>query len=191
VISLSSDSGLLGLNPATGKVEWSVPTIFTLRCVASPIMLGNGYILGQSGQGQAQSEISVIKGIPDGKPEKAYDIARVGGYVPTPVAQGPLLFLWKENGLVTCIKSATNDQVWSERVEGPYYSSPILVTVPQGTPRLYNVTRAGDLVVVEAGEKFRLIQKFPLGEKNSFATPAVSGGRMYVRTYKQLVAIGK
>src|SRR6185369_10606963 len=150
------------------------PDLFKLRVVASPIVLGNGFILAQSGQGLDKSEISVIKGAAGAKPEKAYDIVRVGGYVPTPVEQGGLLFLWKENGFVTCVKADTNDQVWSERVQGPYYASPIIVNGPSGTPRIYNVTRAGELVSIEAADKFRLIQRFPLGEKNSYATPAIS-----------------
>jgi outer membrane protein assembly factor BamB len=190
LISLSSDNGLLGLDPKTGKKLWSIPDLFKLRCVASPVELGNGYILCQSGQGTALSEISVIKGIAAQKPEKAYDIVRIGGYVPTPVASGPYLYLWKENGFVTCLKADNNDQVWSERVEGPYYASPVLVTTPSGD-RLYNITRGGDLVSIAAGDKFRLLQKFPLKEKNSFATPSVSGGRLYVRTFSHLICLGK
>ena len=57
--------------------------------------------------------------------------------------------------------------------------------------RLYNVTRGGDLVVIEAGDKFKLVQKFPLGEKNSYASPAIAGGRLYVRTFTQLIALGQ
>ncbi len=191
LVSLSTQNGLMGLDPATGKQLWALSDLFKLRCVASPVLMGNGYILGQSGQGQAASEISVVKGIGSGKPEKAYAIVRTGGYVPTPVATGKLLFLWKENGLVTCLNADSNEQVWSERVDGPYYASPILVNAPGSPARIYNVTRAGELVSVEAGEKFRLIQRFPLGEKNSYATPAVSGGKLFVRTYTQLVCIGK
>lgn len=191
LVSLSSENGLMGLDPATGKQLWSLPELFKLRCVASPVVLGNGYILGQSGQGQAASEISVVKGVGTGKPEKAYEVVRTGGYVPTPVASGQLVFLWKENGLVTCLKAENNEQLWSERVEGPYYASPILVNSAGSPARIYNVTRSGDLVSVEAGEKYRLIQRFPLGEKNSYATPAVSGGRLFVRTYTQLICIGK
>ncbi len=189
LVSLSSDNGLLGLDPATGKQLWALPDLFKLRCVASPIILDGGLILGQSGQGQAASEISVIKGADTTMPEKAYEIVRTGGYVPTPIAVGDLLFLWKENGLITCIRAATNEQLWSERAEGPYYSSPICIGGKSG--RLYNITRSGELVVVAADEHFKLIQRFPLGEKNSYATPAVSGGKLYIRTYTQLISIGK
>ena len=188
VVSLSTDNGLLGFHPTTGQQLWGMPDIFKLRCVASPVLTDKGLIVVQCGQGQAASEIQVIKGVAEKKPEKAYEIVRIGGYVPTPIAVGDLLFLWKENGTVTCLRSGSNEQLWSERVEGPYYASPICIGGKGG--RLYNVTRSGDLVVLAADEKFRLIQRFPLGEKNSYATPAVSGGKLFVRTFTQLFCIG-
>ncbi len=189
LISLSTDNGLLGLDPVTGKSLWSMPDLFKLRCVASPVITNEGMIVAQCGQGQAASEIQVIKGAATKQPAKAYEIVRIGGYVPTPIVVGDLLFLWKENGTVTCTRAATGEQVWSERAEGPYYSSPICVGGKGG--RIYNLTRAGELVVLAAADKFRLIQRFPLNEKNSYATPAVSGGHLYVRTYSQLISIGK
>ena len=188
LVSLSTDNGLLGFQPATGQQLWGMPDIFKLRCVASPVLTDKGLIVVQCGQGQAASEIQVIKGAPENKPEKAYEIVRIGGYVPTPIAVGDLLFLWKENGTVTCLRSGSNEQIWSERVEGPYYSSPICIGGKGG--RLINITRSGDLVVLAADEKFRLIQRFPLGEKNSYATPAASGGKLFVRTFTQLICIG-
>lgn len=189
LLSLTTDSGLLGLDPATGKQLWAMPDIFHFRVVASPVVMGGGLILTQSGKGQAGSEITVVKGAAESKPEKAYEVVRTGGYVPTPIAVGDLVFLWKENGLVTCLRAATNEQLWSERVEGPFFASPVCIGGKGG--RIYNVTRAGDLVAIAADEKFRLIQRFPLGEKNSYATPAIGGGRLFVRTFTQLVAIGK
>lgn len=189
LVSLSTDNGLLAFDPKTGSKLWALPDLFKLRCVASPVLTSDNMIVVQCGQGQAASEIQVIKGAAEKKPEKAYEIVRIGGYVPTPIAVGDLLFLWKENGTVTCTRAGTNEQLWSERVEGPYYSSPICVGGKGG--RLYNVTRSGDVVSVAADEKFRLIQRFPLNEKNSYATPAVSGGKLFVRTYTQLYCLGK
>ncbi len=189
LVSLSTDNGLLGLDPATGKQLWALSDIFKLRTVASPVITGDGWVVVQSGQGQAASEIKVVKGTAESKPEQAYEIVRIGAYVPTPIVVGDLLFLWKENGTVTCIRAATNEQLWSERVEGPYYASPICVGGKGG--RLYNLTRSGELVSIAAGEKFELIQRFPFNEKESYATPAVSGGKMFVRTFSRLICIGK
>ena len=187
IVTTTFSNGMVALDAKTGKRAWEMPGLFSLRCVSSPIVTDAGLIVGQCGEGSANSLVEVVK--PGEKPEKVYEVIRTGGYVPTPIAVGDLLFLWKENGFVTCLRAATNEQLWSERVEGPYYASPICVGGKGG--RLYNLTRSGELVVIAADEKFKLIQRFPLGERNSFATPAVSGGKLYVRTFTQLIAIGK
>ena len=104
--------------------------------------------------------------------------------MPTPIIVDDLLFLWKENGLVTCLRVADREQLWSERVEGPFYGSPVCVG-----GKLYNMTRRGDLVVLNAGPKFQQVARIPLGE-GSHATPAVSGGAMYLRTFTHLISVG-
>jgi outer membrane protein assembly factor BamB len=185
-ILVSQTVGMTAVDTATGRKTWEIPGLFPTRCVASPIVTDEGLVIGQCGEGQAQSFVYVVKPGTDGKPpEKLYEIVRTGGYVPSPLAVGGLLFLWKENGFVTCVRVANNEQLWSERVDGPFYGSPIALN-----GRLYSLTRRGDLVVIGAGEKFENIARIPLGE-TSFATPAVSGGRMYLRTSNHLISIGK
>jgi hypothetical protein len=69
-------------------------------------------------------------------------------------------------------------------VPGSYYGSPVCVG-----GRLYGVSRAGDVVVLAASERFRLLARNQLGE-GSHSTPAVAGGRMYVRTFSHLLSVG-
>jgi outer membrane protein assembly factor BamB len=143
-------------------------------------------VIAQCGEGQAESFVFAVRPGADGKPpEKAYQVIRTGGYVPSPLPVGDLLYLWKENGLVTCLRASTNEQIWSDRVEGPFYGSPVCIN-----NRLYNITRRGELVVLAAGEKFELLGRIPLGE-GSFATPAVANGRMFLRTFTNLICVGK
>jgi hypothetical protein len=143
-------------------------------------------IIAQCGEGSAESFVVALRpGASEEPPKKVYDLVRIGGYVPTPIAVGDLLFLFKDNGLVSCVRASDRHQLWSERVEGGFYGSPIHA---QG--RLYNMTKRGDLVVLNAGEKFELLARVPLGE-GSHASPAASGGRLYLRTFTHLICIGK
>lgn len=186
LILVGRTTGVTAIDPKNGKGLWEMPNLIPKRCVASPIVTDSGLVIAQCGEGQAESFVFAVKpGAGATPPEKAYQVVRTGGYVPTPLAVGPLLFLWKENGLVTCVKAATNEQIWSERVEGPFYGSPICVN-----GLLWNVTRRGDLVILKAGDTFEQVARVPLGE-GSYATPAVSGGRVYVRTFSHLIAIGR
>jgi outer membrane protein assembly factor BamB len=185
VILMSRTSGLTGLDAKTGQKIWDLPSLIPKRCVASPVVTDSGLVIAQCGEGQAESFVYAVKpGTASTPPQKVYEVIRTGGYVPTPIATGNLLYLWKENGLVTCVKADTNEQVWSERVEGPFYGSPVLVN-----GHLMNITRRGDLVILKAGEKFEPIARVPLGE-GSFATPAVGDGKLFVRTFTHLLAFG-
>lgn len=186
VVTISNATGMTGLDLQTGTVAWQLPDIMPKRCVASPIVTNGGLLVGQCGEGQAESFVHAVKVADDGKSaEVAYQVRRVGGYVPTPIAVGENLFLWKENGLVTCLRAADNTQVWSERVQGPFYGSPIAVD-----GKLYNMTRRGDLVILSAGDSFKELARIPLGE-GSHATPAAAGDRLYCRTFTHLIAFGK
>ena len=186
VITESHSTGLAANDARTGALAWQLPALLTNRCVSSPFVTPGGLIIAQCGEGRAESFVAAVRPAADGKSaEKAYEVVRVGGYVPTAIAVGELLFLWKENGLVTCLRAATGEQLWSERVEGSFYGSPVCVN-----NRLCNMTTRGDLVVVPAGEKFQPPVRIPLGE-GSHATPAISGGRMYLRTFTHLISVGK
>ena len=185
-ILISQTVGITAVDVATGKVTWELPGLLPKRCVASPVVTDAGLVIGQCGEGQAESFVYAVKPGTGGKPaEKVYEVIRTGGYVPCPTAVGDRLFLWKENGLVTCLRAATHEQLWSERIEGPFYGSPIALN-----GRLYSITKRGELVVIGAGDTFEKIARIPLGE-GSFATPAVSGGRMYLRTFTHLISVGK
>jgi len=186
IIAVSRTAGLMAVDAKSGVLKWEIPDLLSKRCVASPIITPAGLIIAQCGEGTSESFVAAVQPPRDGKPpEKVYEVVRTGGYVPTPIAVGEYLFLWKENGLVTCLRSATKEQIWSERVQGPFYSSPVCVN-----NHLYNLTRKGDLVVLKAGDKFDEVARIPLGE-GSHATPAISGGRMYLRTFSHLISVGK
>jgi outer membrane protein assembly factor BamB len=186
VITESFATGVVASDTRSGAVVWQLPSLMTRRCVSSPFVTPGGLIIAQCGEGRAESFVEAVRPAADGKSAvRAYGVLRVGGYVPTPIAVGELLFLWKENGLVSCVRSATGEQLWSERVEGAFYGSPVCVN-----GRLYNMTMRGDLVVLAVGEKFQPPQRLALGE-GSHATPAVSGGRMYLRTFTHLIAVGR
>ena len=185
VITESFSMGLVANNLRTGAVVWRLANLMTKRCVASPFVTPGGLIIAQCGEGRAESFVEVVRpGSGVQSTVKVYEVLRLGGYVPTSIAVGEWLYLWKENGMVSCLKVATGELVWSERVPGSFYGSPICVN-----QRLYNMSTQGDLVCLAVGGKFQAPVVVGLGE-GSHATPAVSGGRMYLRTFTQLISVG-
>ncbi len=110
--------------------------------------------------------------------------AMVDRPVGTPLVTRDRLFLWGDDGVVTCLNVSSGATIWRERVGGTFYGSPVCVD-----NRLYCIARDGVVVVLAASDRFEVPARVPLGEA-SYATPAVSGGVMYLRTHSQLFSIG-
>ncbi len=183
----SNAHGFTGVDPRTGKVLWEVPNLFQQRCVSTPAIAGDA-VIGTAGNGGGARQGVAVR--PDAAKAKAADVVayqldrRVTPYVPTPLVYGEHVFLWGDGGILSCVKAANGETVWSERVGGNYFSSPVCID-----GKLYGVNSAGEVVVVEAGPQFKLLGRSPLGDP-CHSTPAVSGGALYVHTEGHLISIG-
>lgn len=205
IILASTIHGVTGVDAATGEVNWELDqvvrekvdsatgttkreleNVFRERCISSPIVAA-GLVIASEGRGAAGVRTVAVK--PGSKANGtaaslAYEIAKPVPLVPTPLAKDGRLYLWADNGTVTCVRATTGELVWREKVEGSFYSSPVWVN-----NRLYCAAKNGDIVVVAAADKFEILGRVALGEK-CFATPAIAGGIMYWRTYSQLFSVG-
>lgn len=183
-IFASTAHGITSLNPKTGEVNWEVPNVVGVRCVASPI-LANGLIIATAGQGDGVKQtVAVRPASKTGKAELAYKLPRGLAYVPTPIAWGDRVYFFGDGGIVTCIKPESGETVWQERLDGRFFGSPVCVN-----GRLYAMSVKGDLFVLQTGDQFKQLAMIPLGEA-SHATPTVADGVMYLRTQSHLISVG-
>ncbi|MFP6596243.1 MAG: PQQ-binding-like beta-propeller repeat protein, partial [Candidatus Hydrogenedentota bacterium] len=153
--------------------------------VMSPVLAGE-LIVGSSGLGTVGDRLVAVRP-PDEKndsAEVAYRIKKSIPLVPTAVYKDGLIFLTSENGAVSCVDAETGEYVWRERTGGKFLGSPILVD-----GRLFCTDRRGDIFVLAAGKTFELLARNSLGD-DSYATPAVANGSLYIRTLTQLMSIG-
>jgi outer membrane protein assembly factor BamB len=174
------------VDPATGKVLWSVGRFGRDRCIGSPVA-GPDLVIAAHGFGLHGKRVAAFQ--PGPRPQgadapPAYEVTKAVPLVPTPLVKDGRLYLWNDFGIVTCLKVAGGEVVWNERVGGAYYGSPVWVD-----RRLYCIAKNGEVVVLAAADQFNVLARVPLGEP-SFATPAVSGGVMYLRTRGQLFSLG-
>jgi len=186
LILTSMAHGITSLDPKTGAVNWEVAEALPKRVVSSPLVAG-GLILSACGEGGVGMHLVAIRPdqrSPEIAPKEAYRITRNPPYVPTAIAKGDLAFLWGDAGTVICIRAATGEEVWREKVGGNFFGSPVWAA-----GRLYCISAKGEVVVLAAADEFELLARNVLGEASQ-ATPAVSGGRMYLRTYSHLISIG-
>ena len=183
VVVASNGHGLTGIDARSGKVVWEIEDASPFRVVASPVIAGD-VIVTNSGEGAKNRAMIAVRANGVEKPTVLYRHTGNTPYVPSVVVKGKLLFTWNDVGQVTCMDAVSGEKIWQENVGSQYYGSPICVG-----DRLYCVSKNGDVVCVAAKEKFELLGKTLLAEQ-SHATPAVAGGRMFVRTISHLYCIG-
>lgn len=181
IICASTAHGLTGVDAETGKVTWNGGGEFKKRCVGSPAF-GAGVVVQTEGSGGMGARLVAVR--PGSTTEIAYELQKPLPYVPSPLVVGDLLYLWGDNGQVACLRAATGEAIWRERVDGSFYGSPICVN-----GCILNITKTGDAILLGGGAAFEIVGKIPLGEK-CFATPAVAGGRLFVRTFAHVIAFG-
>jgi outer membrane protein assembly factor BamB len=196
---VASTAGITSYNPASGDVNWNFVWKFTgmaLRTVSSPIS-GNGLVFATSGDGSgARATIAVKVG---GKGDvTATNLAWERRdefnlpYVPCLLAYGDYVFSVtdldrgkRKRGMAACYQAKTGEEVWSEELGASFTASPILID-----GKIYAVNDKGEVYVFEAGSKYKLLAKNPIGEPVS-ASPAVADGRLFIRGKEHLFCIGK
>jgi outer membrane protein assembly factor BamB len=180
LICTSTGDGVFSLNPRTGEENWKID-VFKMRTVASPILAG-GHVFGSTGSGQGGNYIVAVK--PGKNPEEAFRIKTQASYVPTLISYGDLVFSWFDGGIVTCFDAKTGERYWQNRMGASFSGSPIRVD-----DRMYCINDDGVVFCVACDKEFKPLGESPL-EEASRSTPAVSGGRLYLRTYSHLISVG-
>jgi len=184
LICSSGAMGVTSLDPETGRLNWMTGE-FPLRTVASPIE-AEGLILQSCGGGGVGKLLIAVD--PHGEGDVSdthikYRREKRLPYVPTPVAYEGHVYLWNDNGVVSCIEASTGRNIWTRRVAGNYSGSPVCID-----GKLYAMTERGKVVVIAASPEYKLYGTTSLGDF-SHATPAVAGGRLYLRTFHHLFCL--
>ena len=180
----NTGDGISSLDALTGALL-SRANVFNSRCVGSPVVIDNVVVAtcGGGGRGQFLAAIPVDGDGDLTVQEATWTRERNLPYVPTPLAYQGHLFLWGDNGVVVCLEAATGREIWTQRVGGIYSGSPVCID-----GKLYCIARDGTVVVMAAGPNYKLLGQTSLGE-SCHSTPAVAGGRMFIRGFKHLYCL--
>jgi outer membrane protein assembly factor BamB len=134
------------------------------------------------------------------RPGGAGDVARThvvwqfaqGPDVPTPVSDGKLLYVVRDNGVIYALDVKTGQTVYGpERLPpGTYSASPVLAD-----GKIYVTTEEeGVTTVFRAGPRFEVLASNRLADDCSpycLSTVAVSDGQLFIRTSSYLWVIGE
>ena len=180
---VSASNAVQGLNPTDGKLIWwasnpgDVPTpVFSKGLVYCEGGRGGpGIAVDPTGEGDVTKTLVKWKTTPI--PE---------GYS-SPLIVGDYVYRVNNPGILQCRKLDNGESVYKERLPGgvDYATSPFVT--PEG--RIYFAC-GGKSIVITSGPTFELLATNDLGD-SSPASPAVSGGRIYIKGGRKLYCIGK
>ena len=183
-VIVNSSSGVSGHDFATGERLWQfaeanrfpIPTpvaqdgvIYTSRGYrSSPYMA-----IRAGGKGDIAAT-QVVWRNPSGAP-----------YISSPVQHDGLLYMVGDVGVLTICDAKTGERVYQERIGGVYTASPVA-----GDGKIYLVSEDGETIVLSAGRTGTIVARNKLSARQ-LASPAIAGGRLFIRSDDVLYAIGK
>ena len=105
-------------------------------------------------------------------------------YVPSPIAFGKYFLVVSDSGVATCLNAKTGQTLWRQRLGGRHSASLV-----SADGLVYFLSDKGVTTVVKPGPNFQLAARNKLGEE-TYASPAISAGKMFLRGVKHLYCIG-
>jgi outer membrane protein assembly factor BamB len=186
VIVVSWRLGVTGVDLAAGKQLWQMPLFATRaeRAIGSPSTLGEYVIVNCAFVGGPKHVVVLKPGKPTGTMEEVWRLEKTVPHIPSPILVGDRAVLWNDQGIVTGAELETGKILFEERVPGEFFGSPVCAG-----DKLFAVDKKGTAVAIAASDKFQLLGTNPLNDPCQ-STPAIAGGRMFIRTWSQLHAIG-
>ncbi len=108
-------------------------------------------------------------------------------YIPAPLVYQDVYYMVRSGGIVTSLNPATGGllkQGRSREALGEYYASPVAAD-----GKVFLASDEGKMTVLKAAAQWEVLGVNDLGEE-IHATPALSEGRIYVRTHSSLYCFG-
>ncbi|MBX3439685.1 MAG: PQQ-binding-like beta-propeller repeat protein, partial [Planctomycetaceae bacterium] len=183
LICISGATGVSALDPRSGEELWSSGEL-PMRTLASPVY-GDGVFITSCGQGGRGHLMLAIEqpGEPGAAPRTRWERKTMLPYVPTPIFDGKVLYLWTDDGVACSVDLQTGETLERVRVGGTYSSSPVLID-----GHLYAPSEEGEIAVVSTAPQLKVVGRSPLGDR-IHSTPAVANGRVYFRGFRTLACL--
>ena len=119
------------------------------------------------------------------KTHVAWHVPTGAPYVPSAVHYEGLMYMAGENGIVSAVDVETGERVWQERIGGIFTASAVA-----GDGKIYLVSETGETVVLKAGRTAAVLSRNRIAG-HFVASPAIAGGRLFLRADDRLVAVGR
>jgi outer membrane protein assembly factor BamB len=183
-VVVNSSEGVSGHDPSNGRLLWHIQE--TNRFPIPMPVAHEGVIY--TTRGYRSSPYFAMRPGGKGDVSKSHVLWRVdtgGPYVSSLVHYNGLLYMAGDVGVLSAIDAKTGQRVWQERTGGVFTASPVAAD-----GKVYLLSEDGQAFVLAAGNQPRVLARNRLTARQ-LASPAISGGRLFIRTDDAMIAVGK
>ncbi len=183
----SGTESVISYDPATGKELWRSMGLES-NAIPSPVATAAHDMVVVSTGFPAKLAYAVRLGA-SGELKDADIVWRYTkgtAYVPSPILYGDFIYLLTDKGVMTCLDARTGEVKYEGgRVPVPatFTASPVAFD-----GKILLTSEDGDTFVIRAGPRHEVLRTNSIGEP-VYASPAVAGGKIFIRAEKNLYAI--
>lgn len=179
-------------DPLTGKELWKLNWRMDIH--TSTAIFSDELIYASSGKGPTNPLFAIRPGargdislpLEQSSSEHIAWVNRKAGAITTsPLLYRNYVYTLTDNGVLRCFEARNGALQYEQRVSATvFFASPVAAD-----GKLYLTSTDGDIYVVKAGPKYELLASNDVGA-SCMATPAISEGRIYIRTLHNLYCVG-
>jgi len=176
--------GLTGHNPNNGQQLWHIEESNRFPI---PVPSQHDGIIYAS-RGYRSGPFMAIRPGGKGDISKSHVVWKVdtgAPYVSSIVHYDGLIYMMGDVGVATVTDAKTGERVWQERIGGVYSASPVAAD-----GKVYFLSESGETIVLAAGRNPSVLARNKL-DARQLGSPAIAGGRLFIRSDDALYAIGK
>jgi outer membrane protein assembly factor BamB len=182
---VNSSEKLEGYDPKTGKPLWFLvePNQFPIPVPSfsdGVIYTSRGYRSGPymairpGARGDLKGSEHLLWHVPTGAP-----------YVSSIVHYQGVIYMASDAGVVQAIDASSGERLFQGRTGGVFSAAPVA-----GDGKIYFVSETGEAIVIAAKREFEVLATNPMTAR-FLASPAISGGQIFLRSDDRLIAVGK
>jgi len=176
-VLLPGPKDLTAFDLATGKKKWTAAA----SSYSPSLTLTDGLIVAPTGG------ITVYKPNAD-KLEEVWKSPKYRTGYSSPLYYDGRVYAANPGGVLFCVDAKNGKAIWEERLQGKqtFSASPVA-----GDGKVYVLSESGRLLTIKStGDAFEILGTSEFKEE-CLATPAISGGALFIRTDKHLWCLGK
>ncbi len=181
---VSGSEKLDAFDPRSGAKLWTCAGM-ARECIPTPIF-ARGLIYAVSGPGAASLALR-----PGGEGDVTqsrvvWSNTRGNPFVPSAIVVGDQHYLVDDHGIGTCLSAATGKVLWKKRFGGDFTASPVAAD-----GKVYFTNENGVTLVLRTDtNKYEELARNSIDEP-VFASLAIAGGRIYLRSASRLWCLGE